>query len=86
MVMHLTLNVNLGAPYEAKINKIIQKGYAASQTEVIRQAIMYYDKYLEQEEEEVRLANKGIAKDMEEIKSGKTKTVSHAELKKKLRM
>ena len=82
----MTLNVNLGAPYEAKINKIINKGYAASQTEVIRQAIMYYDKYLEQEEEEVRLVNKGITQDMEEIKSGKKKTVSHAELKKKLGM
>lgn len=45
---------------------------------------MYYDKYLEQEEEEVKLVNKGIAKDMEDIKSGKTKTTSHADLKKKL--
>lgn len=86
MVITITLNVNLGAPYEEKINKIIKKGYAASQTEVIRQAIMYYARYLDQEEEEVRLVNKGIAKDMDEIKSGKTKTVSHVELKKKLRM
>ncbi len=86
MVIAITLNVNLGAPYEAKINKIINKGYAASQTEVIRQAIMYYDKYLEQEEEEVQLVNKGIARDMEDIKSGKTKTISHAEMKKQLRM
>lgn len=83
----MTLNVNLGAPYESKIEKLIKKGYAASQTEVIRQAIMYYDKYIEsEEEEEVRLVNKGIAADMEEIKSGKTKTMSHEELKKKLKM
>jgi Arc/MetJ-type ribon-helix-helix transcriptional regulator len=84
----VTLNVNLGAPYESKIEKIIKKGYAASQTEVIRQAIMYYDKYIEseEEEEEVRLVNKGIAADMEDIRSGKTKTMSHEELKKKLKM
>lgn len=83
----MTLNVNLGAPYESKIDKIIKKGYAASQTEVIRQAIMYYDKYIEsEEEEEVRLVNKGIAADMDDIKSGKTKTISHEELKKKLKM
>jgi Arc/MetJ-type ribon-helix-helix transcriptional regulator len=83
----MTLNVNLGAPYESKIEKLIKKGYAASQTEVIRQAIMFYDRYIEsKEEEEVRLVNKGIAADMEDIKSGKTKTMSHEELKKKLKM
>jgi Arc/MetJ-type ribon-helix-helix transcriptional regulator len=83
----VTLNVNLGAPYESKIEKLIKKGYAASQTEVIRQAIMYYDKYIEsEEEEEVRLVDKGIASDMEDMKSGKTKTMSHEELKKKLKM
>lgn len=83
----MTLNVNLGAPYESKIEKLIKKGYAASQTEVIRQAIMYYDKYIEsEEEEEVRLVDKGIASDMEDMKSGKTKTMSHEELKKKLKM
>lgn len=85
----MTLNVNLGAPYESKIEKLIKKGYAASQTEVIRQAIMFYDRYIEskeEEEEEVRLVNKGIAADMEDIKNGKTKTMTHADLKKKLKL
>ncbi|MFZ3149947.1 MAG: hypothetical protein WA137_13045 [Methanothrix sp.] len=30
------MNVNLGAPYEAAIKSIIEKGYAGSQTEVIQ--------------------------------------------------
>lgn len=48
---------------------------------------MYYDKHIEsEEEEEVRLVNKGIAADMEDIKSGKTKTMSRADLKKKLKL
>jgi predicted AAA+ superfamily ATPase len=41
--------------------------------------------YLLKPGEEVRLVNKGIAADMGEIKSGKTKTVSHEDLKKKLK-
>ncbi|OPY28274.1 MAG: hypothetical protein A4E28_01668 [Methanocella sp. PtaU1.Bin125] len=79
----MSLNVNLGTPYETRINEIIEKGYAATQTEVIRQAIMYYATFLE-DQEEIRLLNKGISADMKDIKSGKVKTVAHDELKKKL--
>ncbi|WP_424359652.1 hypothetical protein [Methanocella sp. MCL-LM] len=77
----MTLNVNLGAPYEAKINKIIKKGYAASQTEVIRQAIMFYDKYLEQEEE-VQLVYRAVEAEMAEVESGKQKTYTAEQIKK----
>jgi Arc/MetJ-type ribon-helix-helix transcriptional regulator len=34
------MNIKLGEPYEAAIKGIIEKGYAGSQTEVIRQAIL----------------------------------------------
>jgi len=34
------MNINLGAPYELAIKRIIEKGYAGNQTEVIRQAVL----------------------------------------------
>ena len=34
------MNINLGAPYEMAIKRIIEKGYAGNQTEVIRQAVL----------------------------------------------
>jgi Arc/MetJ-type ribon-helix-helix transcriptional regulator len=75
------MNVNLGAPYLAIIDKIIEKGYSASQTEAIRQALIAYDQKLE--EEEVRLVNKGIESEMKDIRSGKAKLYTHAEIKKR---
>ncbi|MFH0971234.1 MAG: hypothetical protein V1835_01570 [Candidatus Micrarchaeota archaeon] len=74
------MNVNLGAPYEAIINKIIERGYSANQTEAIRQALLAYDRELE--EEEVRLVNKGIEMEMQEIRAGRTKLYTLAEIKK----
>lgn len=76
------MNVNLGAPYEAIIKKVIDIGYAGNQTEVIRQALLEYDRKIE--EEEVRLVNKGIAFEMQEIKAGRIKTKTHEQIKKKL--
>lgn len=73
------MNVNLGGPYEAKLRKIIEKGYAGNQTEVIRQAINAYDRQLE--EEEARLVHKGVEIAMEEIRSGKSKTYTWEEVK-----
>ena len=52
------MNVNLGAPYERIIKKVIDRGYAGNQTEVIRQALLDLERKME--EEEVRLVNKGI--------------------------
>ena len=75
------MNVNLGVPYETIVRKAIEKGYAGSQTEVIRQALIAYDRMLA--EEEVRLVNKGIELEMQEIEEGKTKTKSIGQLKKK---
>ncbi len=75
------MNVNLGVPYEAIINKIIEKEYAGNQTEVIRQALMIYERVLE--EEEIGLVNKGIEMEMQAIKSGKLKTKSLEQIKKR---
>lgn len=75
------MNVNLGPPYETAIKKIIEKGYAGNQTEVIRQAINAYERMLE--EEELYLVHTAVELEMEEIKSGKIKTISLDNLEKK---
>ena len=74
------MNINLGVPYEATIKRIIEKGYAGNQTEVIRQAILAYERMLE--EEELQLVHKAVKIEMEEIKSGKIKNYSLDEIKK----
>ena len=76
------MNINLGTPYEAAIEKIIEKGYAGNQTEVIRQAIMAYERMID--EEEVKLVNKAIALEMDEVRAGKTKLYTHEQVKKKI--
>lgn len=78
------MNIILGEPYELIIQKLIKRGYAGSQTEVIRQALLAYDRVIN--EEEVFLVNKGIEAEMEGIKSGKIKTKTFAEIKKKYHM
>ncbi|MDM7940792.1 MAG: type II toxin-antitoxin system ParD family antitoxin [Methanothrix sp.] len=74
------MNINLGTPYEAAIKSIIEKGYAGSQTEVIRQAILAYERMIE--EEELSLVHKAVEIEMEDIESGKTKTYSFDDIKK----
>ena len=78
------MNVNIGAPYESVIKKIIEDGYAGNQTEVIRQALLAYARELE--EEEARLVNKGIELEMQEIKSGELKTKTLEQIKRKYRV
>jgi len=75
------MNINLGAPYEATIEGIIKRGYAGNQTEVIRQALLAYERMLE--EEVVRLVNKAVELEMQEIHSGKQKTFTLKEIKEK---
>ena len=75
------LNVNLGTPYEAIIKNAINKGYAGNQSEVIRQALKVYDEYLEAEE--MRLVAKGVEEIMADIESGKAKTYTLEEVRKK---
>lgn len=74
------MNINLGAPYEAAIREIIQKGYAGNQTEAIRQAILAYKRMIE--EEELNLVHKAVEIEMLELDSGKVKTYSLQDIKK----
>ena len=67
------MNINLGAPYEAIIKKIIAKEYAGNYTEAIRQALLAYDRQID--EEEVRLVHKAVQAEMAEIRSGKVNTI-----------
>lgn len=75
------MNVNIGTPYELIIQKIIEKEYAGNQTEAIRQALLAYNRMLD--EEEAALVNKGIEAEMNEIRSGKLKTKTLSQIKKK---
>jgi len=62
-----------------RIKKIIEKGYARNQTEVIRRAILAYERMLE--EEELMLVHKAVPIEMEEIEAGRVKTHSFEEIK-----
>lgn len=77
------MNVNLGVPYEVIVNKAIEKGYAGNQTEVIRQALLAYERMLEEEERE--LVAKAIEIEMDEVREGKIKTKSFNAMKKKFK-
>jgi Arc/MetJ-type ribon-helix-helix transcriptional regulator len=78
------MNINLGTPYETTIKRIIEKGYAGNQTEVIRQAIVAYEHMLE--EEEMMLVHRAVDIEVEEIEAGKAKTFSFEEIKKILKV
>ncbi len=77
------MNIILGVPYEAVIKRIIEKGYAGNQTEVIRQAILAYERMLD--EEELMLVHKAVVIEMEEIEAGRVKTHSFEDMKKILK-
>ena len=79
------MNINLGAPYEAKLQKIVQRGYAGNQTEAMRQAITRYEQDLEDEEAE--LLRKACEADLEEMrKTGKTKRYTFEEVMRKYKV
>ncbi len=74
------MNIIIGPPYEAVIKRIIEKGYAGNQTEVIRQAILAYERMLE--EEELMLVHKAVTVEVREIQAKKTPSYSFDEIKK----
>jgi Arc/MetJ-type ribon-helix-helix transcriptional regulator len=74
------MNINLGTPYEIAVKRIIEKGYAGNQTEVIRQAILAYERMIE--EEELTLVHRAVETEMRVLESGKVKTHSFEEIKK----
>lgn len=76
------MNISLGPPYEAVIKRIIEKGYAGNQTEVIRQAILAYERMLE--EEELILVHRGVTVEVSEIEAKKAPTYSFDEIYKLL--
>lgn len=78
------MNINLGTPYEIAVKRIIEKGYAGNQTEVIRQAILAYERMIE--EEELTLVHRAVETEMRELESGKVKTHSFEDIKKFLQL
>ena len=77
------MNISIGTPYEAAIKRIIEKGYAGNQTEVIRQAILAYERMLE--DEELILVHRAVCAEGEKIESGTTKACSFEKIKKILK-
>jgi Arc/MetJ-type ribon-helix-helix transcriptional regulator len=73
------MNINIGSPYEAAIKRIIEKGYAGNQTEVIRQAILAYERMLE--DEELMLVHRAVTAEVSEIETKKTPSYSFDEIK-----
>jgi Arc/MetJ-type ribon-helix-helix transcriptional regulator len=63
------MNISLGPPYEAAIQWIIGKGYAGNKTEVIRQAILAYERMLE--DEELMLVQRAVTIEMRENEAKK---------------
>ena len=77
------MNISIGSPYEAVIKRIIEKGYAGNQTEVIRQAILAYERMLE--DEELMLVHRAVTVEVSEIEANKTPSHSFNEIKKFLK-
>ena len=77
------MNISIGTPYEAAIERIIRKGYAGNQTEVIRQAILAYERMLD--EEELMLVHRAVDVEVKEIESGKAKVYTFDQIKKMLK-
>ena len=73
------MNISIGPPYEAVIKRIIEKGYAGNQTEVIRQAILAYERMLE--DEELMLVHRAVTVEVSEIKAKKNTSHSFDEIK-----
>ncbi|OIO24633.1 hypothetical protein AUJ14_05680 [Candidatus Micrarchaeota archaeon CG1_02_55_22] len=72
----VAVNVNLGAPYEAIVKRLVERGYAGNQTELIRHALVAFERQVD--DEEVRLVQKGVMQERELIKSGEMKTIPAA--------
>ncbi len=76
------VNINLGAPYEEIVGLAIREGYASSQVEVIRQALIRYREYLD-EVDELRNVHNIVQNEMKRLDKGEVKTSSWAQVKKK---
>jgi len=77
------MNISIGTPYEAAIKRIIEKGYAGNQTEVIRQAILAYERMLDDEER--MLVHRAVEMEVKEIEADETKSFTFDQIKKLLK-
>ncbi|MDQ1265469.1 MAG: hypothetical protein QG635_619 [Bacteroidota bacterium] len=68
------MELKIEQPYMDKINKIIDKGFADTPAEAVRQSILFYVNQLEFEE--LFLVDKAVEAELFEINSGKMKTYS----------
>ena len=69
------------------LSDFVEQGYYATKSEVVRAGILELAQKHKVEEkpskEEVILVNKAIAREMDKLKKGKTKTYTYAEIQKK---
>ena len=75
------MNVNLGAPYEAILKRMVERGYAGNQTEAIRQALIEMNRKID--EEEAELVHKAVEIEMAKVDSGEVKTYDWKEVKRR---
>ena len=75
------LNLDLGKPYMAIIDRAIEQGYAGNKSEVIRQALNLYGKEID--DKEYASVEKAADKITAAIERGEMKTHSLDEIKKR---
>ena len=77
----MSTNLNLGAHHDAFIATMIERGYAASQIEVIRQALLRYQ--LDLEQGELMAVQNGVEYEKAQMRFSKAKPKTLAEMKSK---
>ena len=80
----MPLTIDLGTPFEAIIDKLLERGYAANKSELIRQALLLYDRAVD--EEEIMLVRTAVESMVAEQKSGKRKTYTMEEIGKEFNL
>jgi Arc/MetJ-type ribon-helix-helix transcriptional regulator len=76
----MTLTIDLGTPFEAIMDKLLDRGYAANKSELIRQALILYDRAVD--EEEIMLVRTAVESMVADQKSRKRKTYTLEEIEK----
>ncbi len=76
----MTLTIDLGTPFEAIMDKLLDRGYAANKSELIRQALILYDRAVD--EEEIILVRTAVESMVADQKSRKRKTYTLEEIEK----
>jgi Arc/MetJ-type ribon-helix-helix transcriptional regulator len=82
----MNLNISLEGRIEDLVNRAINQGLVKTKSEIIRAGILLFAKEYGLNEpsiEEVNLVNRKIEEEMQEIRSGKVKTIPLSEIEKK---